>query len=98
MFKNIPSCGTKWLPIMNYIHPLHTVTFKVYEIGKCNSASNAHKCSLNNGVSIAQKLVVKLSNTSTAFSKQVEITAIFQLYHGECMLIFNEMMMRSALY
>ena len=65
---------------------------------KCDSASNAHKCSLNNGVSIAQKLVVKLSNTSTAFSKQVEITAIFQLYHGEYMLIFNEMMMRSALY
>ena len=26
------------------------------------------------------------------------ISAIFQLYHGEKKLIFNEMMMRSALY
>ena len=25
-------------------------------------------------------------------------SAIFQLYHGETKLIFNEMMMRSALY
>jgi hypothetical protein len=25
-------------------------------------------------------------------------TAIFQLYHGESMLIFNEMMMKSAFY
>ena len=32
---------------------------------KCDSASNAPKCPLNNGVSIVQKLVVKLSNTST---------------------------------
>ena len=30
---------------------------------------------LNNGVSIVQKLVVKLSNTSTTFSQQVEITS-----------------------
>jgi hypothetical protein len=28
----------------------------------------------------------------------IENTAIFQLYHGENKLIFNEMMMRSALY
>jgi hypothetical protein len=41
---------------------------------KCDSASNAPKCQLNNGVSIIQKLVVKLSNTSTTFSQQVEIT------------------------
>jgi hypothetical protein len=32
---------------------------------KCDSASNAPKCPLNNGVPIVQKLVVKLSNTST---------------------------------
>ena len=32
---------------------------------KCENVSNAHKCPLNNGVSIVQKLVVKLSNTST---------------------------------
>ena len=32
---------------------------------KCDSASNAPKCSLNNDVSIVQKHVVKLSNTST---------------------------------
>ena len=41
---------------------------------KCDIASNAPKCLLNNGVSIVQKLVVKLSNTSTTFSQQVEIT------------------------
>ena len=35
---------------------------------------NAPKCPLNNGVSIIQILVVKLSNTSTTFSQQVEIT------------------------
>jgi len=29
-----------------------------------DSASNAPKCPLNNGVSIVQKLVVKLSNTA----------------------------------
>ena len=40
---------------------------------KCDSASNAPKCPLNNVVSIVQKLV-KLSNTSTMFSQQVEIT------------------------
>jgi hypothetical protein len=38
-----------------------------------DSASNAPKCPLNNGVSIVQKLVVKLSNTSTMFSQQVKI-------------------------
>jgi hypothetical protein len=38
------------------------------------SASNSPKCLLYNGVSIVQKLVVKLSNTSTLFSQQVEIT------------------------
>ena len=38
---------------------------------KCDSKSNAPKCPLNNGVSIFQKLVVKLSNTSTTFSQQV---------------------------
>ena len=32
---------------------------------KCDSASNVPKCPLDNGVSIVQKLVVKLSNTST---------------------------------
>jgi len=31
----------------------------------CDSASNAPKCPLNNDVPIVQKLVVKLSNTST---------------------------------
>ena len=41
---------------------------------KCDSASNTPKCQLYNGVSIVQKLVVKLSNTSTTFSQQVEIT------------------------
>ena len=34
-------------------------------IVRINSASNAPKCPLNNGVSIVQELVVKLSNTST---------------------------------
>ena len=38
------------------------------------SASNAPKCQLNNGVPIVQKFAVKLSNTSTTFSQQVEIT------------------------
>jgi hypothetical protein len=33
-----------------------------------------HVLTINNGVSIVHKLVVKLSNTSTAFSLQVEIT------------------------
>ena len=32
---------------------------------KCDSVSNVPKCLLNNGVSIVQKLFVKLSNTST---------------------------------
>jgi hypothetical protein len=32
---------------------------------KCDSASNAPKCPLDNGVSIVQKLVVKLWNTLT---------------------------------
>ena len=32
---------------------------------KCDSVSNGNKCPLNNGVFIVQKLVVKLSNTST---------------------------------
>ena len=41
---------------------------------KCDSASNAPKCPLNNDVSIVQKHVVKLSNTSTMFSQQVKIT------------------------
>jgi hypothetical protein len=31
---------------------------------KCDSASNAPKCQLDNGVSIVEKLVAKLSNTS----------------------------------
>ena len=31
---------------------------------KCDSASNAPKCPLDNGVSIVEKLAVKLSNTS----------------------------------
>ena len=37
------------------------------------------KCPLNNGVSIIQKLVLKLSNTSTEFSQQVEITIMTEL-------------------
>jgi hypothetical protein len=41
---------------------------------KCDSALNDPKCPPNNGVSIAQKHVVKLLNTSTTFSQQVEIT------------------------
>ena len=41
---------------------------------KCDSASNAPKCPLNNGVSIVQKPVGKLSITSTTFLPQVEIT------------------------
>jgi len=32
---------------------------------KCDIASNAPRCPLNNSVSIVQKLVVKLSNTTT---------------------------------
>ena len=32
---------------------------------KCDSASNAPNCPLNSGVSIVQRLVVKLWNTST---------------------------------
>ena len=32
---------------------------------KCDTASNGPKCPLYNGVSIVQKLAVKLSNTST---------------------------------
>jgi hypothetical protein len=40
---------------------------------KCNSASNVPQCPLNSGVSIVQKFVVKLSNTSTTFSQQMEI-------------------------
>jgi hypothetical protein len=36
---------------------------------KCDSASNALKCPLDNGVSLVQKLVVKLSNTSTKLDK-----------------------------
>ena len=32
---------------------------------KCDGASNAPNCPLNNGASIVQILVVKLSNTST---------------------------------
>jgi hypothetical protein len=39
---------------------------------KCDSASNAPNCPLNDGVSIVQKLV-KFLNTSTS-SQQVEIT------------------------
>ena len=41
---------------------------------KCDSVSNDLKCPLNNGVSIVQKLLVKLSSASTTFSQQVEIT------------------------
>jgi hypothetical protein len=41
---------------------------------KSDSASNAPKCPLNNGVSIVQKLVVKLSNTSTMLFPPVAIT------------------------
>ena len=41
---------------------------------KCDSASNGPKYPLNNDVSIIQKLVVQLLNTSTTFSQQVEIT------------------------
>ena len=37
---------------------------------KCDSASNAPKCQLNNGVSIVQKIIVKISNTSTTFFSQ----------------------------
>ena len=40
---------------------------------KCDSVSNFFKCPLINGVTIVQKLVVKLSNTSTTFSQQVKI-------------------------
>jgi hypothetical protein len=41
---------------------------------KCDSASSAPICPPNNGGSIVQKLIVKLTNTSTSFSQQVEIT------------------------
>jgi hypothetical protein len=41
---------------------------------KFDSASNAPKCPLSNDVSIVQKHVVKLSNSSTMFSQQVKIT------------------------
>ena len=40
---------------------------------KCDSASNAPKWSLNKGMSIVQKLVAKLSNTSTTFSQQQKL-------------------------
>ena len=40
---------------------------------KCVSASNAPKCPLNKGVYIFQKLVVKLSNTSTMLIPPVAI-------------------------
>ena len=51
------------------------ITLVIVRITLINdSASNAPKCLLNNDVSIVQKLVVKLSNTSTTFSQQVEIT------------------------
>ena len=43
--------------------------------------SNTPKCPLNNGLSIVQNLVVNLSNTSTTFSLQVEITLHLLLAH-----------------
>jgi hypothetical protein len=43
---------------------------------KCDSVSNAPKCPLNNGVSIVQKLVVKLSNTSTMLFPPVAKTLL----------------------
>ena len=49
---------------------------------KCDSASNAPKCPLNNSVSIVQKLVVKLSNTSTTFSQQVEIRGVSRRFNN----------------
>ena len=41
-----------------------------------DSASNAPKCLLNNDVSIVQKLVVKLSNTSTMLFPPVAKTLL----------------------
>jgi len=43
---------------------------------KCDSVSNALKCPLNNGVSIVQKLVAKLSNTSTMMCPPVAKTLL----------------------
>ena len=37
---------------------------------------NAPKCPLNNGVSIFQKLIVKLSNILTTFLQKVEIISV----------------------
>jgi hypothetical protein len=47
---------------------------------KCDSASNAPKCQLNNGVSIVQKLVVKLSNTSTTGGNSIVEVSVFVYY------------------
>ena len=44
---------------------------------KCDSASNAPKYPLNNGVSIVKNLVVKLSNTSTMFFPLVMVYMFF---------------------
>jgi hypothetical protein len=52
----------------------HFVLLEDKFLFKCDSASNVPKCLLanSNGVSIVEKLIVKLSNTSTTFSQQLE--------------------------
>jgi hypothetical protein len=49
---------------------------------------------------ILHKFVVKYGNSSWESERLLfnNKSAIFQPYHGENKLIFNEMMMRSALY
>jgi len=59
----------------------------IYSIGyckeniKCDSASNDPKCPQNNDVSIVQKLVVKLSNTSTMLCPPVRKRCLVQCGH-----------------
>ena len=52
------------------------------------SASNATKCPLNNGVPIVQKLVVKLSSTSTMLFPPVAKTNIstYTWKHGNLLI------------
>jgi hypothetical protein len=58
---------------------------------KCDSVSNDLKCPLNNGVSIVQKLLVKLSNTSTMLLPHVANTVFnYALSHLMCTYILSE--------
>ena len=84
----------------------------MYHTGVCNSVkANSQKSfvghptiyiyiTFNDQVTcyIISKMCLYINTLRHVMLTEWEVTTIIELYHGENKLIFNEMMMRSALY